>query len=67
MEGPRYWADLAVREMRQATGKRYPELEKKLEELGVPALRDFHRFMQDIGYEMMVARKHRLWPGGPRL
>lgn len=66
-ESPKYWVDLVVREIRQATGRRYPELEKQLEAMGTPALREFHRFMQDIGTEMMLARKHRMWPGGPRI
>ena len=61
----KYWANLVQREIRVATGRRYPDLEPALEEMEVGALRDFHRLMQDMGTEMAIARKP-MWPGGPR-
>ena len=62
----KHWAEVVLREIRAATGRRYQELEKVLEGMEVGALRDFHRFMQDIGTEMDMARKRPMWPGGPR-
>lgn len=67
MDSPKYWANLILREIRAATGKRYPDLERSLEDMEVGVLRDFYRMMQDIGQEMMIARKHPMWPGGPRI
>lgn len=65
MESKR-WAQVVLREIHAATGRRYMELEKALEGMGVMVLRDFHRLMQDIGTEMTIARKRSMWPGGPR-
>lgn len=65
MENKR-WAQVVLREIHAATGRRYMELEKALEGMEVGVLRDFHRLMQDVGAEMAIARKRPMWPGGPR-
>jgi hypothetical protein len=67
MDSPKRVATLVLGEIRRATGKRYPELEKALEGMDVRVLWDFYRLMQDIGQEMMIARKRPMWPGGPRI
>ena len=67
MPDARYWARVLLPEIRRATGRRYPALERELENLPVDVLMDLHRFMQDMGTEMEIARKKgRFWPGGPR-
>lgn len=50
------------REMYQATGKRYPELERQTKDLPAKALEDLIQFMRDIAYEMSLARSR----GGER-
>jgi hypothetical protein len=67
MDNPKRVADLVIREIRAATGRRYPELERALEGMEVKVLWDAYRLMQDIGQEMRIARKRPMWPGGPRI
>jgi len=67
MDNPKHVARLVLGEIRRATGKRYPELEKALEGMEARVLWEFYRMMQDIGHEMTIARKRPMWPGGPRI
>lgn len=65
--GGKHTANIVLREIRLATGRRYPDLEKALEGMEEKVLWDFHRLMQDIGHEMAIARKRPMWPVGPRI
>lgn len=67
MPDAKYWVRVLIPEINRATGRRYPKLERELENLPVEALMDLHRFLQDVGTEMEIARRRRLWPGGPRI
>jgi hypothetical protein len=54
--------------MSRIAGRRYPAVERAIEKMDPEEQRDFNRFLKDVEYEIMVAKKtHRFWPGGPSI
>lgn len=63
-----YASARVTRHMSQLTRKRYPELESKLKELPIEALHELERFLRDVDYELIQAKRTvHLWPGGPKI
>jgi hypothetical protein len=51
--------------MTRIAGRRYPAVERAIEKMDPEEQRDFERFLRDVDSEILIAKKHRLWPGGP--
>lgn len=65
---PKYWARVLLPEIRRAGKGTYQELERALEQLPVPALRDLNRLLRDMQDKVRDAeRTFRPFPGGPRM
>lgn len=64
----KHLARQAIATMSRFTGRRYPEFQKEIENMPVPALVDLIRFLRDCEDEVQRERRtFRPFPGGPRI
>lgn len=68
MDSPQSWARHIRPTIHHIGVGQYPELDRALESLPVPVLRDLHRLLRDVEQKIHTAEHtFRPFPGGPKI